>query len=89
MTIRYVRHPDLLLTAFEDEGIVMHLTTRRYFTVTPGGVAVLELIDEPRTLEEIVTVLTSRYEVSAEVAAQTTREFLEAGCRDGLVVETP
>jgi hypothetical protein len=73
---RYRPHPDLRLTALEGEGVVLHLGTRRYFTVSETGLAILNALATPRTLEEIVAVLQERYEVSAEQARTSAEAFL-------------
>ena len=85
MTRRYARHPDLRLTALEGEGVALHLGTRRYYTVSESGLDLLEALAMPRTLEELVAVLTAKYEVTVEQAAVTTREFLEHGLRSGVL----
>jgi len=85
VTRRYIRHPDLRLTALEGEGVVLHLGTRRYYSVTESGLDILEALAVPRTLDELVTVLTGKYEVSVDQATSTTREFLERGVRAGVL----
>lgn len=80
MSDRYVRHPDLRLADVEGDGVVLHLGTRRYFSVSESGLALLQALETPRTIEELVQVLLDRYEVSPEQAAASVRQFLET-CR--------
>ena len=88
MTRRYARHPDLRLTALEGEGVALHLGTRRYYSVSESGLDLLEALAAPRTLDELVAVLTAKYEVTVEQAEASTREFLERGLSTGtLTVE--
>jgi hypothetical protein len=82
---RYSRHTDLRLTALEGEGVVLHLGTRRYYSVSESGLDILEALVLPKTLEELVAVLTAKYEVSVEQATLTTKEFLERGVRAGVL----
>ncbi|HXY69205.1 MAG TPA: PqqD family protein [Gemmatimonadales bacterium] len=91
MTRRYRRHPELRLTALEGEGVALHLGTRRYYTVSESGLDLLEALERPRSLEELVAVLTSKYQVTVAVAADTTRAFLDRGVQAGvlLVEERP
>jgi hypothetical protein len=86
MTIRYARHPELRLTALEGEGVALHLGTRRYYTVNESGLDVLDALATPRTLPDLVAVLTAKYDVSEEQAEATTRAFLELGLRTGTLV---
>jgi coenzyme PQQ synthesis protein D (PqqD) len=83
--IRYQRHPELRLTALEGEGVVLHLKERRYFTVNETGLALLEALKEPRTVDELVAGLLAEYEVTPESAKATTEAFLKQ-CTDAAVV---
>lgn len=85
MTTCYRRDPALRVTALEGEGVVLHLGTRKYYSVSESGLDLLNALVEPRQLAELVVVLTSKYDVSAEVAEQTARAFLDHGCRTGLL----
>jgi hypothetical protein len=87
MTIRYRSHPDLRLTALQGEGVVLHLGSRRYFTVSESGLVILQALNVSRTFEELVAALTERYEVSPEQAEQSVREFLDRCRQGGLLVE--
>ena len=83
--IRYARHHDLRLTALEGEGVVLHLGTRRYYTVSESGLDLLEALRTPQSLADLVGVLTAKYAVSAADAESATRAFVEQGQRSGLL----
>ena len=76
MTTVYLRHPDLRLTAVDNEGVVLHLGSLSYFSVNETGLTILAALEQPRTLDELVTAVTAEYEVSDAEALETTREFL-------------
>lgn len=80
MTPRYRRHPDLRLTALEGEGVVLHLGTRRYFSVNETGLAILEALETPQSPEDLAGRLRARYAVSPDQAAASVTAFL-ARCR--------
>ena len=80
MSERYLRHPDLRLADVEGDGVVLHLGSRRYFSVSESGLALLQALEAPRTLPELVDVLLERYEVTPEQAEASVRQFLET-CR--------
>jgi hypothetical protein len=86
VTVRYLRHPDLRLTALEGEGVALHLGTRRYYSVSASGLDLLEALAAPRSLEELAGLLTAKYEVTAEQAAESARRFVEQGARSGVLV---
>jgi hypothetical protein len=80
MNQRYQRHPDLRLADVEGDGVVLHLGTRRYFSVSESGLVLLQALESPRTIQDLVQVLLDRYEVSAEQAEASVRQFLQT-CR--------
>ena len=85
MTTSYSRHPDLRLTAIDGEGVVLHLGSRRYFSVNQTGVTILDALTEPRTLEALVARVTDEYDVTAAAAAHSVREFLDR-CLDAQLI---
>lgn len=88
MTTTYRRHPDLRLAALEGEGVALHLGSRKYFTVSETGVTILELLEEPRALDQLVAGLVERYDVDAPRAEQSVRAFLDRCRASGLILET-
>ena len=85
MMPRYVRHPDLRLTALEGEGVVLHLGERRYFTVSETGLTILEALVSPQTLPQLVDRLLAEYEVEPPHAQQSVNDFLSR-CVDAALV---
>lgn len=85
MTLRYRRHPELRLSALEGEGVLLHLGTRRYFTLSESGLVMMEALAAPRSIDDLVQLLQGRYEVTAERARDDVREFLER-CREADLV---
>ena len=74
---RYRRHPDIRLTSLEDEGVVLHLGERRYFTVNETGLLLLEALKTPQSFADLVATLVKEYDVAEETAAETTKAFLD------------
>lgn len=81
-----MRHADLRLTALDGEGVALHLGTRRYYSVSESGLDLLDALTEPKTLEELVSVLTAKYAVTVAQATDSVREFVEHGVRAGVLV---
>ena len=89
MTTRYARHPDLRLTALEGEGVVLHLGTRRYFTVNETGLTILEALATPQSCDELVAALLVRYTATVDGARKSVLAFLDRCLAANLLVETP
>ncbi len=77
MSVRFKQHPELRLTEVEGEGVVLHLGTRRYFSVTESGLTILQALETPRPFDELVTALLDEYEVSEEEATTSVQEFVD------------
>jgi Coenzyme PQQ synthesis protein D (PqqD) len=88
MTERFVRHPDLRLADVEGDGVVLHLGTRRYFSVSESGLVLLQALEQPQTIPDLVQALLERYEVSPEQAEASVRQFLET-CRTADLLVDP
>ena len=50
-----------------------------------SGVDLLESMAQPRTMDELVAVLTAKYDVTTEQAAESVTAFLEHGIKTGIV----
>lgn len=85
MTTVFARHPDLRVTRVANEGMVLHLGTRRYFSVNETGISILEALETPRSLSEVVTAMTSEYDVTPQDAEATAMEFLDRCVDAGLL----
>ena len=85
MTQWFSRHPDLRLTAVDGEGVVLHLGSRRYFSVNETGVTILNALTQPQSLDALIAAVTAEYEVSAAAAEESVRSFLDR-CRDAQLI---
>jgi len=86
VTSRYTRHPELRLTELEDEGVVLHLGTRKYFSVSESGLIILNALEAACTFEELVALLLDEYDVSPEEAADSVTEFLDRCSASNLLI---
>ncbi len=89
MTRCFRAHPDLRLTALEGEGVVLHLGTRRYFSVNETGLAILEVLKPRASMAELVAALTSRFDVPEAQAERSAEAFLDRCLASRLVEEEP
>lgn len=85
MTLRYQRHADIRLTDLAGEGVVLHLGSRSYFTVTETGLVILEALKELRSFDELVAAILAEYEVERGHAEQSVQAFLDRCVRAELV----
>lgn len=86
MSTRYARHPDVRLAALDAEGVALHLGTRRYFTLSESGLAIMEALAAPRSVADLVAVLCDRFDVTEDHATASVNGFLEKCAGADLVV---
>lgn len=60
----------------DGEAVVLDLKSSKYLKVNGPGTALFQRLKTPATREELIAVLTSAYDVSAETAATDTDNFL-------------
>jgi hypothetical protein len=80
MSERYVRHPDLRIADVEGDGVVLHLGTRRYFSMTESGLILMQALETPQAVTDLVGLLLEQYEVTPEQAEISVRHFIDT-CR--------
>lgn len=89
MSTVFQRHADLRLTAIAGEGVVLHLGAKRYFTVNETGLCILNALEAPRTLEQLIDSVCAEFEVDRLTAADTTKAFLDHCLKTNVVAESP
>ena len=86
---RYVVSPDAAFAALPDGGVVLHLRTKRYFSLNETGAAIWSLLESSASPEEIVERLARAYEVEAAAATRSVERLVAELAREELVtVET-
>ena len=86
---QYRLHPELRLTALADEGVLLHLGERKYFSVNDTGLTMLEAMREPQSLESLVRGLLDAYETDEPVARDAAVGFLERCLKAAVIVPVP
>ncbi len=72
------RNDGLLAAAVGDELLMMSSIDGKYFNLNGVGARIWELLARPASVEDLVTALTSEYDVDADAARAQVREFLAA-----------
>ena len=70
-----VRHPDMLSAEIGGEAVMMSIEKGAYFGLNPVATRIWDLIEQPKSLAELVTVIFEEYEVSPEQCEADVREF--------------
>jgi hypothetical protein len=71
-------HPDVVFTPLEDsEGVLLHLETKRYYTLNETGCRIWELATRGQTPVEIARALAREYEIGADAARRHAEALLD------------
>ena len=77
---------DVVFRDLEGELVLLNLATGVYFGLDPVGTRIWALIDEGRTVDDIVHVMTAEYEIDADACRADLACFL-ATLRDNALVD--
>ncbi|MFN2398045.1 MAG: PqqD family protein [Gemmatimonadaceae bacterium] len=67
--IRYRTSAEAASAIMQDGAVVLHMGTKRYYSLNESGALIWSLLEQNISEEEIVNRLVSRYEVDGNVAA--------------------
>ena len=82
-TIR--RRTDCVTAMVEDELVMMSVDLGRYFGLNPTAGRVWELLEEPRTLDDLCDTLQQEYDVAPDTCRQELTALVEDLKQQGLV----
>ncbi|OYT73226.1 MAG: hypothetical protein CFK52_02885 [Chloracidobacterium sp. CP2_5A] len=70
-------HPSVVSTEVEDTIVLLHLDTKRYFTLNSTGAAIWKHLSQGKAEDDIVSALTEEYDADASRLAASARRLLE------------
>lgn len=79
---------ETLHSKIDDEVILMSIEADSYFGLDPIASRIWELLEQPKTLDELVALLMEEYEVDASTCTEDVRALLGDLQDKGLVVQT-
>lgn len=74
---KYRRLENLIDGEIDNHQVIMHINNGKYFGLNPVGKRIWTLIEEPKTLEEIISILLLEYNISPEQCETEVKSFLE------------
>ena len=82
---RYVAAADTACATLEGGAVLLHMGTKRYYSLNETGALVWELLEQGATEGDVVTRLVDRYTVAAGDAQAAVGELLAELLAEGLV----
>lgn len=74
---RYRIVPDALSASLSDGAVLLHLYSKRYYSLNDTGTRIWELLQQQASESEIVDTLTREYDVDATDAGRAVRLLLD------------
>ncbi len=81
----YSRNINIIDGSIDDNQVMMHIEKGKYFGLNSVGKRIWELIEEPKSLEEIVGQLTEEYDVPKEQCEKEVVSFLDMAVHNDIV----
>ncbi len=72
-------------TEFEDEGVLLNLETKTYYTLNKPGIYVWNLIKNGISLSEIVQRVKNEFEVDEETADENVSNLIDELAKEQLI----
>ncbi len=82
------RQDGLVTVPMDGDLVMMNISTGTYFGINPVGVMIWELLETPRTLQQICHHMMEKYAVDQETCLRDVRNFVEQMLRENIVCLT-
>ena len=74
---KYCRNSQIIDGSLDDSLVMMHIEKGKYFGLNPVGKRIWEILEQPKSFEEITDTLQAEFEVSIEQCKTDVQEFLD------------
>ncbi|WNQ12680.1 lasso peptide biosynthesis PqqD family chaperone [Paenibacillus aurantius] len=82
---RFSQVPGNIVSDMGEEKVMLSIQNGKYYNLGEIGGRIWELLEQPRTMEEVVAELVSEYEVDAALCREQTQSFLEHMINEQLI----
>ncbi len=77
--------PDAACAVVEDGAVVLHMRTKRYFSLNETGAAIWRMLEDDVALADLPIRLAERYDIDSEAAALAVMKLLRELASEELV----
>lgn len=81
----YIREPDVIWTKLNDAVVAMGIGSGKYFEIEGVGQLIWELLEQQRSISELVEAIVAGHEVDAAECERDVRAFITDLTAAGLV----
>lgn len=83
---KYSRNEQIIDGELDDNQVMMHLDKGKFFGLNPVAKRIWQLIETPKTIEEIIALLLEEYDVQETQCLQEVNEFLDKAIQCNIVI---
>jgi hypothetical protein len=84
---KYYRNLKIIDGELDDNQVMMHLEKGKYFGLNKVGKRIWQLVEQPKSLDEIIVALLSEYDVSEEQCRQEVKNFLKNAVDNEIILK--
>lgn len=85
MTGKWQRDNECVGTELDNSFVILSVNTARYYAFNGPAIDIWDLLEQPRSCDEIIEVLLEKYDVTPEQCAQSVSRVVEELSNNGLV----
>lgn len=86
--LSYTQNKDIIGSPIDDEMVMMDVDKGSYFGLNSMGSEIWNLIEEPKTIQQLVNILTDEYEISQNECETEVTKFIEALVDVNLIIKS-
>ena len=82
---RYCRNEQIIDGELDNNQVMMHLDKGKYFGLNPVAKRIWDIIEEPKSFEDICSVLLAEFNVTPEQCKEEVNSFLEKAVKFDII----
>ena len=80
------RNLEIITNEIDDEVLMMSIEDGKYYGLNAVGSEIWKLIEEPKTLEEIIPALMEIFEIDEDSCRKESLEFIESMIKNNIIL---
>jgi len=84
---KYSRNEQVIDGELDDNQVMMHLEKGKYFGLNPVGKRIWQLVEQPKSFQEITDVLLTEFEVPESQCVQEAQIFLNKAVQYDIITK--
>ena len=80
------RNIEIITNEIDDEILMMSIEDGKYYGLNPVGSEIWKLIEEPKTIEEIIPALMEIFDIDEETCSKESLDFIESMIKNNIIL---